>query len=189
MVSRVPLWPLQCGMVKARASFSKDGGGFGNLPHLLDALRDANAVARTEVTVNDSRFFRAFLCIGACSMAFQHSSKVLGVGGCHGKTKHGGVLLVATAIDGNKSIFPVAVGIAEVECIDVWTWFHRNLRDALSIGDGAGVVILSDTENGIKRPLGIIQLARHGLCLRHMEKNLVKHFKTNLNGVLWKAAM
>ena len=45
-------------------------------------------------------------------------------------------------------------------------------------------------ESGIERAVGdVLQLARHGFCIRHMEKNFVKHFKTNLNGVLWKAAM
>ena len=45
-------------------------------------------------------------------------------------------------------------------------------------------------EKGIERAVGdVLPLARHGFCLRHMEKNLVKHFKTNLNGALWKAAM
>ena len=185
----VPPWLSRRGMVKARASIAKDEEGFGKLRPFLDALRNKNAGTRTDVIANDGCLFRAFLCPGACSSAFQHSLKVLGIDGCHGKTKHGGVLLVATALDGNKSIFPVAVGVAEVECIDAWSWFLRNLRDALSIGGGDGIVILSDMEKGIERSVGdVLPGARHGFCLRHMEKNLCKHFASNFDGFLWKAA-
>ena len=78
----------------------------------------------------------------------------LGVDGCHFKTQHGGVVLVATAIDGNGNIFPVAVGTAEQECVDSWTWFLQRVRTALHIGNGNGVVVLSDMDNELAMPSG-----------------------------------
>ena len=37
--------------------------------------------------------------------------------------KFNGVLVAATGIDGNNSIFPVAYGILESENTNSWTWF------------------------------------------------------------------
>lgn len=41
----------------------------------------------------------------------------------------GGVLLAAISLDANNGIFPVAVGIAEIENKDNWTWFLTNLEE------------------------------------------------------------
>ena len=51
------------------------------------------------------------------------------------------------------------------------------------------MVVLSDMEKGLERALtDVLPKALHGLCLFHIEKNFVKKFKSNMNGVLWKAA-
>ena len=73
--------------------------------------------------------------------------------GCHIKAKCGGVILAATILDGNGSVFPAAVGIAESENEATWMWFLRLLTRALQInGEGDGIVVLSDREKGMKRP-------------------------------------
>ena len=106
-----------------------------------------------------------------CVSAFGHSLKVLGVDGCHLKTQHGGVVLFATAIDGNGNIFPVAVGTAEQECVDSWTWFIQRVRTALRIGNGNGVVVLSDMEKGIDNSVAsLLPQTSHGWRLFHIEK-------------------
>ena len=74
---------------------------------------------------------------------------VVVIDGCHFRKRNGGVILVATAIDGNGNIFPVAIGTAEQECVDAWTWFLQRVRTALQIGSGNGVVVLSDMGKGI----------------------------------------
>ena len=156
---------------------------------LFDTLRESDPNTTTDIVVQDGHFHRAFLCPGACSRAFGLSLHVIGVDGCHLKTKYGGVLFVATALDGNSNIFPICIGIAEGENSDSWTWFLRNARVALGIGEGTGVVVLSDMEKGLERALAdVLPQAQHSLCLFHIEKNFVKKFKTNMNGVLWKAA-
>ena len=91
--------------------------------------------------------------------------------GCHLKTKYGGVLLVATVLDGNSNIFPACIGIAEGESSDSWTLFLRNARIELGLGKGDGVVVLSDMEKGLERALtDVLPLALHGLCLFHLKR-------------------
>jgi hypothetical protein len=45
------------------------------------------------------------------------------VDGCHVKTKFKGQLLTAVGIDPNDCIFPIAMGLVEVECTSSWEWF------------------------------------------------------------------
>ena len=180
-------WTSKRGLMKARLSVSKMEEGFGKVSSLFDTLRESDPNTTTDIVVQDGHFHRAFLCPGACSRAFGLSLHVIGVDGCHLKTKYGGVLLVATALDGNSNIFPICIGIAEGENSDSWTWFLRNARVALGIGEGTGVVVLSDMEKGLERALAdVLPQAQHGLCLFHIEKNFVKKFKTNMNGVCGK---
>ena len=98
-----------------------------------------------------------------CASAFVHSLKVLGVDGCHLKTQHGGVALVATAIDGNGNLFPVAVGTVEQERVASLTLFIQRLRTALHLGNGNGVVVLSDMEKGIDNAItSLLHSGSHG---------------------------
>jgi hypothetical protein len=68
------------------------------------------------------------------------------VDGCHIKTKYKGVLLTAVGIDPNDYIFPVAFGLAEVECTSAWEWFLRNLKEDLGITNTAPWTIMSDRQ-------------------------------------------
>jgi hypothetical protein len=76
---------------------------------------------------------------------------LLGVGhfcvdGCHIKTKYKGVLLTAVGIDPNDYIFPVAFGLAEVECTSAWEWFLTSLKEDLGITNTAPWTIMSDRQ-------------------------------------------
>ena len=119
----VQTWTVQRGLTQARQSLAKDAEEYGKLRPLFAQLTHTDERTVTDVLLDGDRLKRSFLCLGMCVSAFGHSLKVLGVDGCHLKTQNGGVVLVATAIDGNGNIFPVAVGTAEQECVATWTWF------------------------------------------------------------------
>ena len=95
-----------------------------------------------------------------------------------------------TVLDGNGSIFPAAVGVAETEKTETWSWFLHCVQEALQIVDGGnGVVFLSDREKGIDTTLEeVFPQACHGFCLFHIQKNVKKQFHTSLHGLLFKAA-
>nr|GEZ15515.1 hypothetical protein [Tanacetum cinerariifolium]GEZ15533.1 hypothetical protein [Tanacetum cinerariifolium] len=67
---------------------------------------------------------------------------------CHLKGKFNGVLVAATGIDGNSSMFPVAYGILESENTSSWIWFLELLKKV--IGMPHGLVISSDMQKGLK---------------------------------------
>ena len=66
------------------------------------------------------------------------------VDGCHMKTKYKGQLLTAVGIDPNDCIYPIAMGLVEVECTSSWEWFLTTLRDDLNITNTAPWTIISD---------------------------------------------
>jgi hypothetical protein len=57
----------------------------------------------------------------ACKRGFMEGCRpLICVDGCHIKTKYKGQLLTAVAIDPNDCIFPIAMGLCEVECTSSW---------------------------------------------------------------------
>ena len=53
---------------------------------------------------------------------------IIGIDGAHLSGYYKGVMLTAVAIDKNNEIFVLAYGIVDIESIDSWTYFFRNLR-------------------------------------------------------------
>ena len=87
------------------------------------------------------------------------------------KAKYGGVLLVLTVLDGDGRVFPGVLGVAESENGDTWSWFIQQVRVALNIGDGHGVVVLSDREKGIDKAVSdFLPRACHSFCVFHIKK-------------------
>ena len=163
--------------------------GFGKLTSFLNELARSNADTTISVVSPGGVFIRAFLALGMCVQSFQHTTRVLGLDACHVKAAYGGVLLVMTAIDGNGQIYPCAIAIAEGENQTTWTWFLSLVKTAFRVGDGTGLVFLSDREKGIEN--GVADLfpgALHSFCVYHMQKNVKVKFKTALNGLLFRAA-
>ncbi|KAM0888748.1 hypothetical protein ACQ4PT_028162 [Festuca glaucescens] len=68
------------------------------------------------------------------------------VDGCHVKTKFKGQLLTAVGIDPNDCIFPIAMGLVEVECTSSWEWFLTTLKDDLNITNTSPWTIMSDRQ-------------------------------------------
>lgn len=180
-------------LVKAKCSVKKttreSAASFGKVKSFFELFVETNVGSTSSFTVNGGEFQRAFLCPQMCVDAFHHSTHVVALDGCHMKTKFGGVLLVMTVLDGNGNIFPCAIGLAESENSDTWSWFVSLVASALDNDNGGGVVGLSDREKGIERALGIFwPQAQHAFCAFHIQKNLKKHFNTALEGLVFAAA-
>ncbi|GJR42944.1 RNA-directed DNA polymerase, eukaryota [Tanacetum coccineum] len=91
--------------------------------------------------------------------------------GCHLKGKFNGVLVAATGIDGNNSIFPVAYGVLESENTKSWTWFLNLLKEA--IGTPNSLVISSDMQKELQVAISeVYPNVEHRECIRHLYSNL-----------------
>ena len=96
----------------------------------------------------------------------------------YGKYKQ--VMLIATVIDANNQLFPLAFSIVEGENNDSWRWFLLCLRRFVT--DRDGICVISDRADGIMeafRDLPEWQEPRayHMICLRHLKSNVNKKYK------------
>jgi hypothetical protein len=83
----------------------------------------------------------------ACKRGFLTGCRpLICVDGCHIKTRYKGQLLTAVGIDPNDCIFPIAMGLVEVECTSSWEWFLTSLRDDLNITNTSPWTIMSDKQ-------------------------------------------
>lgn len=110
-----------------------------------------------------------------------------------------GILLTATGVDANGSLFPLAYAVVNAENDENWFWFLHHLRDVLQTQtthllpenpDSESLVILSDRQKGLIESVDrLFPKSPHGFCLRHLQDNMHKKFKhPDLKSLLWKAA-
>ncbi|KAM0900304.1 hypothetical protein ACQ4PT_020726 [Festuca glaucescens] len=86
----------------------------------------------------------------ACKRGFLSRCRpLICVDGCHIKTRYKGVLLTAIGINPNDCIFPIAMGMVEVECTSSLEWFITTLRDDLNITNTSPWKIMSDRQKGL----------------------------------------
>jgi hypothetical protein len=55
-------------------------------------------------------------------------------------------MLTSVGIDGNDCIYPLAMGIVEVECTSAWEWFLTTLKEYLNITNTSPFTIMSDKQ-------------------------------------------
>ena len=144
------------------------GSGSGNavnaylsLPAYLDALalQNPGSVIALETSGDTSvgnRFKYLFVAFGASVRGYAFMRKVVIVDGTHLKGKYSGVLLTASAHDGNYQIFPLAFGIVDSENDQAWTWFFNKLQTL--VPDCEELVFVSDRHNSIYSGLRRVSL-------------------------------
>jgi MuDR family transposase/MULE transposase domain len=85
-----------------------------------DILRNNPGSTVTLEHTEDNQFKRVFISYAASGMGFAHCRPVIGLDGAHLKGKYFGILLSATAVDANGSLFPLAFAVVDAENDDNW---------------------------------------------------------------------
>lgn len=99
------------------------------LPQYCKDIMDTNpnSTAILECT-SGNKFTRIFICYGASAMGFSHCRPVLGLDGTHLKSKYQSILLTATAVNANGSLFSLAFVVINAENDENWLWFLQHLH-------------------------------------------------------------
>ncbi|XP_022880717.1 uncharacterized protein LOC111397985 [Olea europaea var. sylvestris] len=150
---------------------------FQKLSSYCHVVGESNPGTVTHIEVDCCNRFRYFfVAFGASIRGYmQYLRPVICVDGSHLKGPYKGTLLVATAQDGNKQIYPLAWGIVDAETNKSWKWFLSNLKDL--IGDSEELVFVSDRKKSIQKAISqLFPSSRHGCCIWHMEKNLIQRY-------------
>ena len=96
---------------------------------------------------NQARFNKAYMCLDACNRGYlQCCMPMIFIDGCHNKTRCRVQLLVAVGIDPNNCIFPIAIGVVEVEEKPNWVWFLERLKRGLAIINTSPWTVMSDEQ-------------------------------------------
>ncbi|XP_010507504.1 PREDICTED: uncharacterized protein LOC104784138 [Camelina sativa] len=163
---------------------------YAKIPKYLHMLQEANPGTFTNYEIDfDGRFKYLFISFGQSRRGFYKAMrKVIVVDGTFLKNKYKGVLLVATAVDGNSNLYPIAFGIADSENDCSWKWFFMQLK--MVIADEEGLSFVLDRHTSIAKSIGnIYPLAKHGICIHHLISNVITYNKgRGVAGMVAKAS-
>jgi hypothetical protein len=99
------------------------------------------------LTLENNIFSTLYMSLDACKRGFLSACRpIICLDGCHIKTKFGGQILTAVGIDPNDCIYPIAIGIVEVESFASWKWFLQTLKDDLGIINTCPWTIMTDKQ-------------------------------------------
>ncbi|XP_021750663.1 uncharacterized protein LOC110716351 [Chenopodium quinoa] len=174
---------------------------YGRLPHFMQALQQSNpgtcVVWKYKALVdgvyysNMEVFERVFWAFGPCIDGFKHCMSVICIDGTHLYGKYKGTLLVATSVDANFQVFPLAFALVEGENTSSWSWFLGCIRVHVTQRDGLCVIsdrhpgiiaVMTDPNVGFTEPR-----AYHRFCVRHIASNLKTHVRRNDMRDMFKA--
>ncbi|XP_020704049.1 uncharacterized protein LOC110115217 [Dendrobium catenatum] len=142
---------------------------------------------------HDNSFQRFYVSFKVCTDEFMYGCRpLISLDACHLKSKHLGMLLSATSLDGNNGLFPLAFAVVETESKQTWFLFLQNLGESI----GTHIVplaFISDMEKGLGEAIkDVYPAAEHRICIRHLWKNIKKkiHCKDGhkLQGLVWGAS-
>ncbi|XP_013624108.1 PREDICTED: uncharacterized protein LOC106330104 [Brassica oleracea var. oleracea] len=163
---------------------------YGKIPKYLHMLREANPGTHSSYEIDSKGRFRyLFIAFGQSLRGFNRViRRVIVVDGTFLKNKYKGVLLVATAVDGNSNLYPLAFGVVDSENENSWEWFMRQLNSV--IADDHHLAFISDRHAAIAKALETVYpTAKHGICIHHLLNNVVTYYHgKGLVGLVAKAS-
>lgn len=168
----------------------EDDKSFMLLKNYLLTLANNNAETATSLKcAADGTFKRTFLCLRASQLEFKHCRPMVVADACHLRSQYGGVVMSACAHDGEGKIVPLAIGIADIENEDNWTYFLRQLRSAMPELGNPGMAVVHDREKGLHNAkTSVLPSSHESVCVFHLEKNVNALFKSKFLGNIWAAA-
>ncbi|WOK98760.1 hypothetical protein Cni_G07472 [Canna indica] len=113
---------------------------------------------------------------------------ILCIDATHLRGKYSGVLMIATSINEENRLFPVAFAVTEIEKTETWEWFLNELFRC--IPGYRGLSIMSDRNPCIIAAVrNVFPDAAHWYCMVHLAKNLVHDVRSkDVMSLFWAAA-
>lgn len=152
---------------------------YSQLPLFCEKIMETNpGSVATFTTKEDSSFHRLFVSFYASISGFQQGCRpLLFLDSTPLNSKYKGMLLSATAADGDDGIFPVAFAVVDEETDDNWHWFLSHLKDVTSTSQR--ITFIADFQKGLRESLREIFNGGcyHGYCLGYLAEKLNKDLK------------
>jgi hypothetical protein len=169
--------------LNAQAEMLNDGS-FEKIEDYLRKLATVNEGTHYVLERRDNGIvYRAFLCLGYAAKAAESCFPVIVNDACHMRSQYGGMIMAANVLDGEKQIVPLAIAVVPTEDEEQWTFFYLNLKVCVPEINSAHFVNMHDREKGMHNAqLRILPFIRESICMFHLEQNVKKHFRTNVEG-------
>ncbi|KAM1000023.1 hypothetical protein ACFX2A_006816 [Malus domestica] len=157
---------------------------YSQLAWYRDALISTNSGSYcvVECDPNTLRFWRLFVCYGACIEGFRWCRPLLFIDETNLKSKYKGQLIGAMGKNGNQGSFPFAFAIVDKENEENWRWFFENLAKVLT-PQGRTITFVIDHNNVIDHNKDVIEAISNrfptfhlAFCLKNLKENLVSKY-------------
>nr|XP_027067869.1 uncharacterized protein LOC113693526 [Coffea arabica] len=130
---------------------------YGKLPKYAELLRMHNPGSIMKIHYDrpnlliEPKFLRLFISFKAQRDGFLAGCKpFIGFDGCHLKGAFGGILLIAVALDGNNSLFPLAFAVVECKNKEAWSWFFYYFQEFFGpFPTNISLTFMSDRQKGL----------------------------------------
>ncbi|KAJ0871635.1 putative transcription factor interactor and regulator CCHC(Zn) family [Helianthus annuus] len=129
---------------------------YSELPFFCEKIMETNPGSLANYsTKEDSSFHRLFVCFHASVSGFLHGCRpLLFLDSTPLNSRYQGMLLTATAADGDDGAFPVAFAVVDEENDDNWHWFLTQLKPMVSpVGTPGQITFVADFQKGIRESL------------------------------------
>ncbi|KAL3691329.1 hypothetical protein R1sor_004980 [Riccia sorocarpa] len=125
-------------------------------------------------------FMQAFVCPSACRYVLRYYQKIVALDACFTKNKkYPTQLFIATTVDGNTQVVPLAYAVAPTENYESWRWFLQNLMASVEGLESPYVIIVSDRQKGLEKAVAeVLPRNFHMHCAHQLKMNVQKHFGT-----------
>ncbi|KAM6554586.1 hypothetical protein CsatB_012398 [Cannabis sativa] len=150
---------------------------YSEIPRILYMMEKCNPGTITDLVTDENGHFKyLYFAIGASIKGWQHCNPIIVTDGTFLKNQHGGTLLIASAQNANRHIFPLAFAIVDSENDTSWNWFFSKLKE--SYNEREGQCIISDRHESIAKAANTnFPNLMHGVCCYHLLKNIKTKFK------------
>ncbi|KAL3677992.1 hypothetical protein R1sor_020948 [Riccia sorocarpa] len=153
---------------------------FSQIPSLCARISevDPNAVVDWDRFDGTCVCMRAFVSPSACRNVLRYCQKFVALDACFTKNKkYPTQLFIATTVDGNSQVVPLAYAVAPTENYEKWIWFIQNLVASVEGLESPNVIIVSDRQKGLEKAVAeVLPRNFHMHCAHHLKMNVIKHF-------------
>jgi len=133
-----------------------------------------------------------FIAPHACVNAWRYSRPILFLDGGYMYSEEGGVLLMATTLDLDEEILPLAFAIVTTEAMKTWTWFLNCFHDTFFSCKG-NISVVSDRAKGLHASIEKTKPEYldiwHYYYTHHLQENVERQFSKEISTLFMKACL